>query len=132
MRITDEQYARMEEAMSTAGAEAGRNAAAWWEQDAIGGRANGDVKATARAVMKGIDDGDPEILDAMPTLDLSGQWADGLRPWDIYHEVSGQDWPSFDDAGAAAEDLVDTYRDAYDSAAIDAVYEHCQRVASND
>ena len=34
--------------MRAAGADAGRAAAEWWGQDTVGGRASGDVRATAR------------------------------------------------------------------------------------
>lgn len=124
MRITDEQYAQMEAKMSEAGAEAGRNSAAWWE--------NAMFNATDAAnIMRGIDDGDPEILDGLPFLDLSGQWADGQTPWSIYHDVSEQDWPSYDDC-TGREELVDVYRDAHDAAVNEAVYAYCKNLTEKE
>lgn len=57
------------------GAEHGKNAASWWEMDAIGGRASGNPAETARRVLQGLEDGDPVIYDAIPHADLSGEWA---------------------------------------------------------
>jgi hypothetical protein len=48
------------------GREHGAAAAEWWQQEAIGSRATGDTTATARRVIRGIEDGDPEVLDALP------------------------------------------------------------------
>lgn len=48
------------------GREHGAAAAEWWEQDSIGGRAAGDTTAMARRVVRGIEDGDPAVLDCLP------------------------------------------------------------------
>jgi hypothetical protein len=60
-------------ALGQADASAGSDAAGWWAQDTVGGRAGGDTATRARAVLAGINDGDPAVLDALPTCDLSGQ-----------------------------------------------------------
>jgi hypothetical protein len=42
---------------------------------------NGNTDTTAyAAVLAGIEDGDPEVLDALPHADLSGEYADGMTP----------------------------------------------------
>lgn len=51
------------------GRQNGSDIAEWWQQEHLGGRANGDVTVTARRVLQGIHDGDPEILDSLPTWD---------------------------------------------------------------
>lgn len=57
------QYAR------ETGTAHGRAAASWYEiRD----------EATARAILSGLEDGDPAILDTLPSADLSGEWADTL------------------------------------------------------
>src|SRR6266536_5887154 len=66
-----------------AGQDAGVGAADWWAQDTVGGRATGDTATTAGALLAGIDDGDPAILDALPVCDLSGQWADAPTEADL-------------------------------------------------
>lgn len=48
------------------GVEHGASAADWWQQEVLGGRATGDAVSTARRVLQGLEDGDPEILDALP------------------------------------------------------------------
>ena len=58
------------------GYDAGENHAEWVAQDTFGGRARGSHKeaiASARAVLKMIDDGDPQVWEGMPNL--SGEWA---------------------------------------------------------
>jgi hypothetical protein len=69
------------------GREHGVNAAEWWAQSAVGSRATGDMQETAKRVLAGIDDGDPQILDDLPTPDLSGQWSDGYSSQDLYDEI---------------------------------------------
>jgi hypothetical protein len=115
-------------AAKTAGASAGRNAAAWWQQDAIGGRTSdrADTRANAQRTLDGIDDGDPEIIDGLPLCDLSGQWADGLSETDIMADL---DWP-IDDAGEPDQDgwdkTIEAFRDAYDEAMIAEVERVCR------
>lgn len=64
------------------GFQSGRNVASWMDQDLFGGRAK-DGKAAARRFLKGIDDGDPEILEIIPSSPLSGEWAGDRTAKDI-------------------------------------------------
>lgn len=64
---TQHRWQRVLEAVAAAGHHDGDNAAAWWQQDTLGGRATGEVTTTARRVSAGLDDGDPHILDSLPT-----------------------------------------------------------------
>jgi|SRR5215216_1384229 len=102
------------------GREHGMSAAAWWEQDALGGRATGDIRSTAKAVLKGIEDGDPEIVDGLPYPDLSGQWADGYSSHDLLDElgVSDGDASFFD---GLTDDIFTAYEMAFTEALEDAV-----------
>lgn len=113
------------------GAEHGANAAAWWEQDAIGGRAGGDVAETARAVLAGIEDGDPMVLDSLPTADLSGQWAGEMTGPDLVAEVLAE--LGIDDACDTRmhewfDSICDGYSDAFSMAAQDAIAGACRKV----
>ena len=130
------------EAMRHAGREAGLSAAEWWEQDAIGGYATaGDAIESARLVLKGIEEGDPEILDQLPWLDLSGQWADGPNAREIYTDAIDFDGkPEFDSMpehwwDSALDDvrdeLIDTYRDAYNDRMRDRIEEMCAAHVDN-
>lgn len=115
------------------GTEHGKNAAAWWEQDAIGGRSSGDVKITASTVLKGLEDGYPEILDALPHADLSGQWADGMTPQILAEECDVPNEALETDAGADFLDLLCcTYKAAFNLAAQDAVETACIAVLAQD
>ena len=58
------------------GYSAGENHAEWVAQDTFGGRARGshsDSLRSARAILKMIDDGDPQVWEGTPNL--SGEWA---------------------------------------------------------
>jgi hypothetical protein len=65
----------------------GSDAARWWAQDTVGGRASGDTTTHARAVLAGTDDGDPAVLDSLPTCELSGQLADTPTGAELYADA---------------------------------------------
>jgi len=98
------------------GREHGTNAAAWWEQDALGGRVTGDTRSTAEAVLKGIEDSDPQVLDGLPYPDLSGQWADGYSSHDLLDELDVNDGDT-----SFIEGLTDEIFTAYEMAFAEAV-----------
>lgn len=109
------------------GADHGRSAAGWWEQDAIGGRATGDVRPTARAVLQGLEDGDPQVLDAIPGPDLSGEWADGYSPRRLLDDVGANDGDaSFIDG--LVSDLCDAYEKGFSETCEAAIVAACRLV----
>lgn len=115
------------QALHEAGQRAGRNAADWWAQDTVGGRATGDTAGQARAVLAGIDDGDPAVLDALPVCDLSGQWANTPTEADLYAHAVPPDAPGWDDLDTPRRDeAIEAYRDGFDTAAGERVAEHCR------
>ena len=116
--------------LRAAAAEAGGHAADWWAQDTIGGRATGDVRLVARRILTGINDGDPAVLDTLPSLDLSTQWADSPSEADLYTSAAGDAaaWQTL--SGRQREEVIDAYRDAFDTAALDRVCELCELAAS--
>lgn len=77
---------------SELGAEVGRNAASWF----FDGNTSDDAY---RRVLAGITEGDPKVLDSLPTPNLSGEWADDPTPNSLreYLGVSENDWHSDDD-----------------------------------
>lgn len=117
--MTDQEWTDLEAEAATLGKEAGENAAAWWQQNAIGGRATGDTLETARRVLQGLEDGDPETLDALPFPNLSGEWADDPTPATLYAEL-----------GITAEDDTDDMAlcDAWQDAASSAVQSEVERL----
>jgi hypothetical protein len=70
MQLTTEQTAQLERILRDDVKTMAENAASW----VFDGNTDTD---TYRRVLAGIEDGDPEIMDALPFLDWSGQWADG-------------------------------------------------------
>ena len=118
------------------GAEAGRGIAEWWAQDTVGGRAAGDVRATARRILAGIDDGDPAVLDTLPTFTPPIRWHDGrdtaqVRYTEAAHEAAhGQapHWRELTDTQRA--ETIDASREAFDTAVLERVTELCHLAAS--
>lgn len=114
----------------TVGYEHGENAAAWWQQDTIGGRVTRDTTAVARQVLQGIEDGDPAILDALPSLASAG-WPDNHTPADLADDCLWPE-PDLDDADAhqrwleAQPSLRDAYEDGFDEGVHDAVAQACR------
>ena len=113
-----------------AAAEAGRNAADWWAQDAIGGRATGDIQAAAARTLTGIDDGDPAVLDLLPRLDESGRQEDGHSAAERYTAATGAadtTWAELDEH--RRDEATDAYRDAFDAAVLDRITDLCRQAA---
>ncbi len=119
------------DALRRAGEHAGRNTADWWAQDTVGGRATGDTAATARAVLAGIDDGDPAVLDALPVCEVSGPCADTHTEASpcasLYAEAAPAEAPGWGDLdGPRRDEATEAYRDGFVTAAHDRVAEHCR------
>lgn len=103
------------------GAEHGHAAATWYF--------DGNTPADAYApVLRGIEDGDPAILDTLPAPDLSGQWADSLTGPQLVRDalaaadidLSADDSVT-DDSVAWDNDICDAYEFAFSSAAEDEI-----------
>jgi len=125
------------QALHEAGQRAGRNAADWWAQDTVGGRATADTAARARAVLAGIDNGDPAVLDTLPVCDLSGRWADTPTEADShasrYTDTAPPDAPGWNHLDAGHRDeAIAAYRDGFDTACPDRVAEHCRTALPAD
>lgn len=104
------------------GEQHGTNSAEWWIQENIGGRASGDTVERARVILEGIDDSDPAVLDGLPFLDLSGQWADGRTVSDVLADL---DVDFLDPDSDVAQEVVDAYRDGFDTAVEGTVTDAC-------
>jgi hypothetical protein len=110
-------------AATASGTAAGRSAADWWGQHAVGGRASGDVRAAARRILAGIDDGDPAVLNTLPLCDRSGGSITAPEALDEF----GTPPPLTAEEQAEA---LSAYADAYDEAAEARVVELCHLAAS--
>lgn len=109
----------------TRGEQDGRNAVSWF--DWMGGWSGPDPeKRAARAILAGIEDGDPAVLDTLPAADLSGQWADTLTGpqlvADAWIEAGITDWRSLTgEHDAAFTDICDAYETAFSQAVEDEI-----------
>jgi hypothetical protein len=106
---------------TTLGTEHGESAATWVEIS----------ESNAQTILTGMEDGDPEILDALPSADLSGEWADTLTGPQLVlealeHAESGvvdNDDPRLADWFT---DICDAYELAFGDATQSAVAERCR------
>ena len=87
--MTDAEYQDALETAESIGKDHGENAAAWWEQENVGGRVSNraDAEHAARTTIDACEDGDPCLYDAIPAPDLSGQGADGYSSQDLMASV---------------------------------------------
>jgi hypothetical protein len=134
---TELAYARAIAYAAATGAQDGRSAAGWYAQDTYGGRVTRGAREAATAVLRGIADGDPAMLDGLPAPDLSGQWADTLTgPALVADALAAAGIPDADvmaRASAAPMPFVDWFSDvcdAYESAFSDAVTAEIERTAA--
>jgi hypothetical protein len=116
------------DALHAAGEQAGANAADWWAQDTVGGRASGDIADRARRILRGLDDDlDPAVLNALPICDLAGQYADAPTEADLYTDATPAGAPGRDDLDTERRDeAIAAFRDGYDTGAHARVAEHCR------
>lgn len=101
---------RAEKEARKLGAEHGKAAASWLDI----------TYGNAARWLRGIQDGDPEIMDMLPHAPLSGEWTDEPTPRDILAAV-GQPCSSDDDEPCCAgeDDILFAYQQEYELAAQD-------------
>lgn len=87
----------------------GRRAGGWYFD-------GNTTSETYREVLRGISEGDPEVLDALPFLDLSGRWADGLTDAAVLRECGYRDVCGMLERGDGCADEVEWFREGYDLA----------------
>jgi hypothetical protein len=96
-------------AARTLGREHGLAAGSW----VIDGNTSDE---TVASILQGIEDGDPVVLDTLPSAPLSGEWAGDPTPATILAELEAEDL----EAEVQAE-LLTEYEDAFRSAVTDQV-----------
>jgi hypothetical protein len=124
--MSDTAYDRAITYATDRGARDGRNAAEWYVQGTLAERVR-DPRLTAAIILRGVEDGDPAVLDTFPYADLSGEWADTLTGPQLVEDaiVNADDWSMQRDAWraywasmlTADQDICDAYEEAYAAAA---------------
>lgn len=69
----------------------------------------------ARRILRGIEEGDPAILDHLPSAPLSGEWADSLLPRDVLA------WYELTEDNDAADHVLSAFEDGYDRGVLEQV-----------
>ena len=101
------------------GREHGENAASWVTD-------GNTSEETYAALLRGIEDGDPMVLDMLPAPDLSGEWADGYTPDRLSADVGWLPEPGTHDHYDWLGELCAAYEEAFTEAAEEAVIAACQ------
>jgi hypothetical protein len=96
----------IEESARARGLEDGKAAGSW----VIDGNT---TEHTARAILQGLEEGDPETLDGLPSGPLSGEYADGLLPRDVLG------WYGLLEDDAEADDVLRAYEDGWSEGMVD-------------
>lgn len=71
---------------------------------------------TYRAFAQGLADGDPEILDRLPSAPLNGEWADDPTPTSLLHDLGVED-----DGPGRWDFLLDAFEVGFESGVSDEV-----------
>jgi len=109
----------IEEAARKEGYEAGVAAGTWL----LDGNSTED---DARTLLQGLEDGDPAVLESLPSSPLSGEWADAPLPRDVLEPYGMTD----DDD--AADDILSAYEDGYDEGVIDEAERSARAMLAGD
>jgi hypothetical protein len=114
--------------LAEAGCEDGGDAAAWWQQYALGGRAAGDVTATAAQVLAGLDNLEPRVLDTLP----AGPFSDAYLE-QVYTGHTSRLAPAWSRLRPSQRvQAVEAYRDASEAALHQQVETYCRQVLDTD
>lgn len=98
------------------GRDAGRSAGTWFF--------NPGTEDEARGVLRGIEDGDPEVMDSEPAP-LSGEWAGDPTPDSVLAEVTGSAaWDS-----VLTDDEAPSMLDAYEAGFSEGFWQEVERSA---
>lgn len=101
------------------GGQHGSAAAGWYFDDCRDLQREDYLK-----VIKGIQDGDPAILDTFVSADLSGQYADGMTPKRLFEEVGANKWQSEN----AGDEICETYEQAFNDVYAACVEQNCREL----
>lgn len=98
------------------GADEGRSAAGWyWDR-------TDPQREDFLKVLKGIRDGDPEVLDTFMSGSLSGEWADDRTPKTLFDEIGITDRQAM----LYGDELCDEYERAFNQVYSDSIEIECE------
>lgn len=126
---TLEQTTLVEDAIKAAaelGKRHGESAADWIIQDSWGGRVTRGEKEAASAFLKGLENGDPAIMDGFNPPNLSGEYADDMTPQRLMDHCF-----RFEDDYAECADYEDDICLSYEDAASEAFWNTLQQSAES-
>ncbi len=103
------------------GAEYGRRAASWFFD-------GNTTTETYAAILRGLDEGDPAVMDLLPSSPLSGEWADDPSPTSLLVELFGEGWDAVDMDDE--DEICRAYEDGFYSASVSAIEETARRMLS--
>lgn len=78
---------------------------------------------TYERVHKGLQDGDPVIMDSLPSSPLSGEWADQMTPRRLLMELG---WNEESVSAEQQDEICETYEQSFN----DAVQREVERIAN--
>ncbi len=107
---------RIEASARRAGIADGKAAGSW----VVDGNT---TEETARKILQGLDDGDPEILDNLPSGPLSGEYADGTLPRDVLG------WYGLEETDNESDDVLRAYEDGWSEGMTDEVERSARAIA---
>jgi hypothetical protein len=81
---------------------------------------------TYRQLAQGLADGDPEVLDSLPSAPLSGEWADDPTPSSVLADLE------VDPADDGADDLLWSYEEGFSSGVTDEITRVCRHHLGDD
>lgn len=113
--FTDTGWEALTTSASGIGSAHGQTAASWVDIDDA---------ATARRLLAGLEENDPEILDSLPAPP-TGEYADDYSPCQLFRDL---DVPG--DAETDDMELWHAYADAFHSAVCDAIEQRCREMPS--
>src|SRR5262249_48651513 len=68
---------------------------------------------TYRRVLQGIEEGDPAVMDTLPSCPLSGEWADEITPRGLFEDLGMSGDEDY------ADDVLNAYEDGFSQGATD-------------
>ncbi len=95
------------------GADHGKSAASWY----FDGNTSDE---TYRAVLAGIDAGDPAVLDTFPSSPLSGEWADDPTPATVLEDLGVVDSDA-SEQDTLRDEILNAYEDGFYQASADEI-----------